>query len=131
MMLALIPLALQACIKYRILSKSRPFGEIVQNAPALRARKSGHTTSDISRAIRIAARFVPGANCLPQALAMRELMHRYGRACEVQLGVDTAGSFRAHAWVTSEGTIVHGDIEEHFTTLEMSGVRSMPAGPKA
>jgi len=128
MMLALIPLAFQACIKYRILSRWRPFGEIVQNAPALRARKSGHTTSDISRAIRITARFVPGANCLPQALAMRELMHRYGRVCQVQLGVANAGSFRAHAWVTSEGAIVHGGTEAHFTVLEMS--KSMPAGPK-
>src|SRR5581483_6553606 len=106
--LLLVPLAFQACLKYKIRLLFRPFAEIIGDAPAVRESAVAPSTSDISKAIRISARFVPGGNCLPQALAMRELMHRYGRFCELQLGVATKGQFRAHAWVTSAGEIVHG-----------------------
>jgi Transglutaminase-like superfamily len=45
-------------------------------------------------------------------------MHRYGRPCELQIGVAKNSGFRAHAWVTTGDKIVHGETDDHFTPLE-------------
>ena len=62
-------------------------------------------------AIRQAARTVPGASCLTQALACRYRLARSGQACTIRIGValDRPRRFEAHAWVIREGSVILGD----------------------
>lgn len=63
----------------------------------------------IAWAIRAAARRVPQASCLTQALAGRVLLARYGYPSALRVGVarGEAGSLLAHAWVeTAAGAII-------------------------
>ena len=64
-------------------------------------------------AIAVAGRHVPGTTCLSLALAGRMMLNRYGYPAHIHIGVakDHSGSFGAHAWLESEGTIVIGGQE--------------------
>jgi hypothetical protein len=64
----------------------------------------------IGWAVAAASRFVPGASCLPQAVAAHVLLRRAGASSTLILGVDRtpAHGFRAHAWVESAGLAVVG-----------------------
>lgn len=57
-----------------------------------------------------AARLVPDATCLTQALAVEFLLGWHGQQAEVHIGVAKGGDGRlcAHAWVTSCGRVVIG-----------------------
>lgn len=75
-------------------------------------------------AVASAARFVPGATCLPQALAAEFLLRRRGHPAGLRLGVakDERGHVEAHAWVESYGHVVIGDHDlERFTELRPAG----------
>ena len=65
-------------------------------------------------AVRAAARRVPHASCLTQALALDALLARAGHRGEVRLGVArrSDGSFEAHAWVEYEGRILIGGLPD-------------------
>jgi len=112
------PRALWTCFKYRVLLMRSPVANFIDTKPPVKNAEHGPQTSDISRAVYFSAKLIPGTRCLAQALAVREMMHHYGLPCELQLGVATAGGFRAHAWVTSEGRIIHGQSAETFVTLQ-------------
>jgi hypothetical protein len=76
----------------------------------------------IGWAVAAAAKRVPGATCLPQALAAHLLCGWSGHATTVQLGViagHSAGGFKAHAWVQGPEGIVIGKLAdlERFTPL--------------
>ena len=60
--------------------------------------------------VRNAARIVPGATCLTQALAGQLLLAWHGLPSIVRIGVarDAHGRLLAHAWLMSEGRIVIG-----------------------
>jgi hypothetical protein len=60
--------------------------------------------------VRNAARMVPGASCLTQALAAQFLLARSGRRSQIQVGVaqDPEGRVLAHAWLISNGRVVIG-----------------------
>lgn len=64
----------------------------------------------VARRIERLARFVPGASCLTQALALQFILGRAGHASHIQIGVrqKTGGTFLAHAWVTCNGRVVLG-----------------------
>lgn len=71
---------------------------------------AGHAASGprVARAVSRAARLVPGASCLTQALAARFLLARAGEFARLRLGVarGARGSLHAHAWLeTSQGTL--------------------------
>lgn len=70
------------------------------------------TRDQIHWAMAHASRLVPGATCLPQALAAEALLTRGGLPAELQIGVmkTEAGKLTAHAWVESDGRIVVGDL---------------------
>jgi transglutaminase superfamily protein len=70
------------------------------------------TREQIRWAMAHASRVVPGATCLPQALAAESLLTRGGIAADLHIGVmkTPAGKFLAHAWVESDGRIVVGDL---------------------
>jgi hypothetical protein len=61
-------------------------------------------------AVRAAARFVPDAACLTQALAGRCLLAMGGHPSTLALGVrkDSTGQIEAHAWLSSAGSPVVG-----------------------
>lgn len=64
-----------------------------------------------------AARIVPGASCLTQALSGQLILARRGKPSQVRIGVarDDQGRFIAHAWLLSEDTIVLGGTEENVS----------------
>lgn len=116
--LLLAPAAFQLCLKYKLLLAFRPAAVLNRDAPPLRHPIGWPSTPDISRAVYFSARFLPGLRCLPQAFAVRDLMRLYGKPCELRIGVATAGGFRAHAWVTSGGQVVHGQTAGAFVPLD-------------
>ena len=65
-------------------------------------------------AVAAAARRVPAASCLTQALALHLLCQRSGVATQLQIGVtrDPGGVFRAHAWVERNGKVLIGNFWE-------------------
>ncbi|NTV62879.1 MAG: lasso peptide biosynthesis B2 protein [Oscillochloris sp.] len=92
---------------------------LAQPSPKGRARPA---PGAIANAVVQAAHSIPGATCLPQALATRAFMSRHRYPCELRIGVmrNTHGAFEAHAWVVYEGQILIGGPTEHvarFTPL--------------
>jgi hypothetical protein len=91
--------------------------------PRSRGQSSQAGSGRIQWAVAAAARRIPGATCLVQALTADALLKRRGMASEVRLGVRRAderpGSFEAHAWVVSDEQIVVGGVETlpDFTVL--------------
>lgn len=67
-------------------------------------------------AVTTASRYVPVANCLPQALVAKLMLARQGHDAIVHIGVKRtdAGRFQAHAWVESNGRVVIGGSRELF-----------------
>ena len=85
------------------------------------ARGSGWSKpAEGARAVRIAARWIPRASCLVQALALRILLARTGHSARLHIGVALDGrKFDAHAWVeTEEGILIGGsESRERYTPL--------------
>lgn len=86
--------------------------------PARGSSTQHATTERIGWAISVAKRFVPKANCLPQALAAESLLARDGYPVEFRIGVlkTDQGQLKAHAWVESDGRLVVGDLTEGMAT---------------
>ena len=94
----------------------------------------------VAWAIRAAARFIPRATCLVQALAAHRLLARLGHDALLNIGVakpprGIPGSepavreawsyhFGAHAWVEYRGAVLVGGSETQYTPLvQWSGVQ--------
>lgn len=71
-------------------------------------------------AVRAAARAVPGAACLAQAVAMQRMLARRGRPSRVELGVaKNHVGLEAHAWLVCDGAIlIGGEQAGAFVPLE-------------
>lgn len=72
---------------------------------------SPHHARNMGRRIERMARFVPGASCLTQAIALHVLLERQGHRSQIEIGVAREGAdarFAAHAWVTCEDHVVLG-----------------------
>jgi len=69
--------------------------------------------SRLAWVVQVAARRIPGASCLTQAMALQWLLVRAGRAASLQLGVakDAAHGFESHAWVECEGQVFLDDSD--------------------
>jgi hypothetical protein len=69
--------------------------------------------------VAAAARFVPGASCLTQALAGQYLLARQGNASKIRIGIerDTGVELKAHAWLVSGNHIVLGGSIDGFAHL--------------
>lgn len=66
-----------------------------------RSRYVSH--QDICWAAAVAARYMPGAACLVEALAAHHLLSRYGFHSRLRIGVRPEGDgIAAHAWVEVE-----------------------------
>lgn len=69
--------------------------------------------------VRHAARFVPGARCLAQALSLHYLLLRAGEECVIRIGVKSgeAATLDAHAWVMHEGRCIIGGTDEDLQSF--------------
>ncbi|KAF5046253.1 Transglutaminase-like superfamily protein [anaerobic digester metagenome] len=68
--------------------------------------------------IMVAARYVPRATCLVQALSGYILFSKYGYHPTIKIGVLTDnGEFEAHAWLEQDEKVVLGESEKDFQTI--------------
>ena len=68
-------------------------------------------TSQIVRAVRaVARRFLGDKPCLPQALAVKYLLARAGKASDLRIGVikNAENNLDAHAWLEVDGDVIIG-----------------------
>src|SRR5438128_5621288 len=98
-------------LKLRLIPRSR-VRRMLLSAPRsdARAKSKPPTVDQVCSAITIAARYVPGATCLVQALVGRDVLHGVGESAEIRLGVakNDAAIFEAHAWLEGEGRVLLG-----------------------
>ena len=78
----------------------------------------------IAWAVRTAARYIPGASCLPQAMTAWTLLRDAGYRASVRVGVhgNSQTDFRAHAWTASDNIVVVGESDLEFQTLTHGAV---------
>ena len=81
--------------------------------------------ADLRRAVLLAARVVPRATCLVQAIALQILLARAGQPSDLRLGVafDETRLFAAHAWLEQKGRILIGASEARWTPLPSRTLR--------
>jgi hypothetical protein len=87
-----------------------------------------------AQAIESAARSVPGATCLTQALAAEILLRRAGHPAAIHVGVakTSSGELAAHAWIEAYGRVLLGDHElDHFTPLHPVGSSIVEWDPRS
>ena len=72
----------------------------------------------IAWAVQTAARYVPGATCLPQALTTHLMLLRNGHCAHVRIGVTITDErcLQGHAWVEAEGgrVVAGGDVTRYL-----------------
>ncbi|MET2829099.1 lasso peptide biosynthesis B2 protein [Mesorhizobium shangrilense] len=75
--------------------------------------------------IAAAARLVPRATCLTQALSGQYILARQGHASKIRIGIErgTGKQLKAHAWLVSEHHIVLGGSIDGFAHLVDYGSR--------
>ena len=82
---------------------------IVRRLAFISARKSHASLEDIVWSVAVLGRWVPGLNCLVQAIAVQALLAKAGHASRLEIGVSKqATRFEAHAWVDCNNQIVIG-----------------------
>ena len=69
--------------------------------------------------VAAAARLVPYASCLTQALSGQYILARQGNASKIRIGIerDTGAQLKAHAWLVSGNHIVLGGSISGFAHL--------------
>jgi transglutaminase superfamily protein len=69
--------------------------------------------------VAAAARLVPCASCLTQALSGQYILARQGNASKIRIGIerDTGAELKAHAWLMSGNHIVLGGSLDGFAHL--------------
>jgi len=90
-----------------------PFRVVHRAVVARSSRRDGssHSIGSITWAVTAAARRVPRATCLTQALAGMLLLGANGHPALLRVGVAKKedGGLRAHAWIDSGGETILGD----------------------
>ena len=65
--------------------------------------------NEVTASILRCRQYIPGANCLIQALATRAVLAHYGQRSNIRLGVvKSEVSIDAHAWVEVDGRVIIG-----------------------
>ena len=69
--------------------------------------------------VAAAARLVPRASCLTQALAGQYILARQGNASNIRIGIErgTGEQLKAHAWLVSDNHVVLGGSVDGFAHL--------------
>ncbi|KQU87502.1 hypothetical protein ASD99_02770 [Mesorhizobium sp. Root695] len=75
--------------------------------------------------VAAAARFVPCATCLTQALSGQYILARQGNESRIRIGIErgTGEQLKAHAWLVSDNHIVLGGSIDGFAHLVDHGSR--------
>jgi len=98
-----------------------PVRTLRQRARATRRQvQRQHPVDRVVWAVRAAARYVPGATCLTQALVAQSLLVRSGHSSQLHIGVAKGPDreFGAHAWVQCDDRVVIGGGElDRYTPL--------------
>lgn len=95
-----------------------PFERLRRWAAAVPPAPCPVAVEKLAWGVRAAARRVPRATCLVQALALQRLMARAGLASTLEIGVNRdAGGFTAHAWLRHEGRVIIGGGVEGYSPL--------------
>ena len=68
----------------------------------------GFRELDTRWAVRLAARYVPGASCLTQAITAQLLLSWSGVKSRLHVGVSRTEKFEAHAWLECDGRVLLG-----------------------
>lgn len=81
----------------------------------------------IGWAVTTAARYVPGAKCLAQAIIAETLLLQSGFPAHIQVGVTKPGEsrLRAHAWVECEGVVVVGEEEREKEYAQIAAFKKV------
>jgi hypothetical protein len=99
-----------------------PFARVQELVARLGARRGtvGVAPGRLAWTVETAARSIPRATCLTQALAAQVMLSRAGERPELHIGVATdRGAFEAHAWLSLHGRALVGDHElERYARLE-------------
>lgn len=102
-----------------------PFERVRRWAAAAAPVSAGPPAEKLAWSVRAAARRVPGATCLVQALALQRLLSQSGRTSTLEIGVaKNSGQFAAHAWLTYEGRVLIGGGESYAPLAAWKSGRS-------
>ena len=90
---------------------------------SLRRPSPPQSIPNLTGAVELVSRYIPGATCLTQALSAQFLVARAGHAATLRIGVlrATKSPLKAHAWLECHGRIViGGDVPG------MEGFKALP-----
>jgi Transglutaminase-like superfamily len=106
-LLLLMPLRLRFVPLPRLVRRRRPRHDVVNDPQR------------IAWLVSVAARFAPGARCLPVALVTASLLARQGTPATLRIGVARRGGrFAAHAWLDCNGApLLDASEAEGFTSI--------------
>lgn len=98
---------------------------VVEKRKSDRDDESQVSFSDVKKiasSVRWAARYVPAATCLTQALATSLMLRRIGVSAFLRIGVakGSKGQLEAHAWLESHGRIIIGKQKGLYRYTVMS-----------
>lgn len=123
-------------VRLRIELSTGPYGEVrarttrlgpvaARDGAAAEARDAEHGSEqrlgspkewarEVAWSVPRAARLVPGASCLVQALAAERLLRERGVSPTLRIGVlpHGPGGFEAHAWLEHDGGVIVGDRDD-------------------
>lgn len=118
----LLLLALLAVAIFRVALWLLPLRSVLRAPLLLRVRQPTGDAERIVWAVMLAARAVPAASCLVQALAAQALLAACGYASELRFGVvrGPQGTLEAHAWLEQHGRVVIGQL------ADLARYRSLP-----
>ena len=107
----------RTCLKLHLLPRKKWHALLTSRATKLSRQR--YSEEQIAWAVRAAARYVPTANCLPQAIVAKQLLEEQGFAPVLRLGVQAPDELglQAHAWVETGGRTVVGENGQDYHTL--------------
>ena len=107
----------RTCLKLHLLPRKK--WHALLTSRATKRSRQRYSEEQIAWAVRAAARYVPTANCLPQALVAKQLLEEQGFAPVLRLGVQDPDEFglKAHAWVETGGRVVVGEDGQDYQAL--------------
>ena len=99
----------------------RGYKSFVQSPVQVNKNKINISPYSVAGAVERAAKFVPGALCLAQAVAAQRLLARFGYITTMRIGVksDNRNSLKAHAWLIVEDQIVLGGLDPHLAEYKV------------
>jgi hypothetical protein len=80
----------------------------------------------VASAVKRAAPLVPGATCLPQAIACQLLLTWSGFEGRLQIGIRKEENIEGHAWVECEGRVLVGGAEsvgKYSSMMTLTAIR--------